>query len=168
MPADLAAELAEASHWYAGEPEMVAFLAQARAGHPWTPRRPYQLLDWAEAHRIPVFGCQRFVLMMNAGFDAPDRRRSWRLAVTELRRCLVAIARDEESALAYAGDHSLLSFGDEPPRRWGATEREIAMTALVFPSFAGPAPEAAGAPPPPAAPAGGPSASRGEWLTRRG
>jgi hypothetical protein len=173
MPVDLAAELSEDAHWYAGEPAMEAFLAQVQAGHGWTPRRPRQLLAWAAANAIPVFGCKRFILIMNAGFDGPGRWRLWRMAVTELCRCRVAIARGEESALAYAG-RELRSFGDGPARRWGRPTDEFggegAMTALVFPSFAGPGPEAAGSTPSSSSSSpgssAGPQVPHGGWLSR--
>jgi hypothetical protein len=169
LPADLAEEWREAYRWYPSSPEMALFLDQVREGYPWSERRPRWLLAWAAEHAIQTFGHRRFVLMVNAGFLCPGCWRLWRAAAADLRRCHAKIQSGEEDGLAYAGNHPLLSFADEPPRRWGATERETAMTAMVFPSFAGPAPEAAGAPPPPAAPSGGPSAPLaplGQWLTR--
>jgi hypothetical protein len=171
IPHDLGAELTEASRWYAGEAALTVFSDHVRAGHSWSERRPRALLRWADRHSIAVFGSKRFILMMNAGFDCPGRWRSWRAAVTELRRALDAIADGSESELAYADGRSLLAFGESGPRRWGPIERETAMTGLVYPSLAGEPSSPAGSTPSssPSSPGSSavPQVPHGGWLTRQ-
>ena len=55
------------------------------------------------SHAVPDFGARRFLIVVLAGFAGLDRWRLWRAAKAELRRARAAIARGEESALAYAG-----------------------------------------------------------------
>jgi hypothetical protein len=163
-PRDLGAELAEAARWYAGEAEMEAFLDHIRAGHSWSERRPRQLLSWANQRGVPVFGHKRFVLVMNAGFDCPERWRLWRVAKAELRRVRAAIARGEEAGMIYSGGRDLLAFGESGPRRWGAPESALRPSA--HPSLAGPPPEMPGATAPSPPSSSGPQLPRGGWLTR--
>jgi hypothetical protein len=164
MPADLGAELSEAARWYAGEAETEAFLAQIRDGYPWSERRPRQLLRWADRYAIPVFGARRFVTVLLAGFAGPDRWRLWRAAKAELRRAREAIARGEESAMAYAGGRALVAFTDNAPRRWGAPESALLTTLHASP--AGPLPKAPGATPPSAPSSPAPKPPRGTIVTR--
>jgi hypothetical protein len=165
MPADLAAELSEAARWYAGEAELEAFLEHVRIAHSWSERRPRRLLSWAARHAVPVFGHQRFLLVVNAGFDCPDRWRLWRAATTELRRAHEAIKRGEESALAYSNERPLVAFGEGEVRRWGPFE--AALRPSWHASLAGPMPETTEATPPSPSSSSGPKFPRGEWITRR-
>jgi hypothetical protein len=163
MPSDLGSELSEAARWYAGEPEMQAFLEHVRAGHSWSERRPRRLLAWADRHAVPVLGKRRFVVVMNTGFACPQRVRLWRAGKVELRRARDAIARGEESALAYAGGRDVLVFAESGPRRWGAPESVLRPSLHVSP--AGPMPASEAAPQTtPSIPA--PQVPRGGWITR--
>ena len=163
MPSDLGSELSEAARWYAGEPEMQAFLDHVRAGSSWSEHRPRQLLAWADRHANPVFGVRRFLTVVLAGFARPDQWRRWRTAKIELRRAQAAIAAGEETALAYAGDRDLVALAESGPRRWGAPES--ALRPSLHPSLAGPPLEpGTTAPSPPSS--SGPQLPRGGWLTR--
>jgi hypothetical protein len=163
IPSDLGTELSEAARWYAGEAETEAFLAHIRADHAWSERRPRLLLAWAEQHAVPVFGVRRFLTVLLAGFAGPDRWRLWQAAKAELRRARDAIARGEESGLAYAGaGRGLLSFSETGPRRWGATETVLQPTlhASLVPETTGATPSAS------PGSTGGPQLPRGGWITR--
>jgi hypothetical protein len=170
MPADLGAELMQARYWYPDAPELAAFFERVRQNCPWSERWPRALLRWADRHAIPVFGHQRFVSMMNAGFECPDRWRLWRAAKAELRRARAAIDAGTESGLAYADGRSLLAFGESGPRRWGPIERETAMTGLVYPSLAGEPSSPAGSTPSssPSSPGSSavPQVPHGGWFVR--
>ena len=164
MPSDLAAELSEAARWYGGEADTEAFLAHIGDGHPWSERRPRQLLRWADRYAIPVFGASRFLTVVLAGFDGPERWRLWRAAKTELRRAQAAIAAGEEAALAYAGDRDLVALAEGGPRRGSAPES--ALRPSLHPSLAGPLPEMPGATAHSPPSSSGPQLPRGGWLTR--
>ena len=83
-----------------------------------------------------------------AGFAGPDRWRLWRAATAELRRAREAIARGEESAMAYAGGRDLLAFAESGPHRWGAPDSVLRPSLHASPAGPMPTPEAAPAPPP--------------------
>ena len=140
---------------------MEAFLAHIRGGQAWSERRPRQLLRWADRYAIPVFGARRFVPVLNAGFACPQQWRLWRAAKVELRRARAAIARGEESAMAYAGDRGLLAFAESGPRRWGAPDSVLWPS--LHASLVAPPPETSettsSSPP-------GPQLPRGQWITR--
>jgi hypothetical protein len=168
---DLGNELREAQRRYAGEPEWEAFLDHVRAEHLWSERWPRRLLAWATRHKIKVFDTKRFIVVMTAGFDCPERWRLWRAVKTELRRAREAIASGEESGLIYADGRDLLTFEDEPPHRWGATE--TIMRPSHHGSFGGPPPLPSAPPAPTLAPGpvtpGAPAVRPpgGGWMTRR-
>jgi hypothetical protein len=163
IPSDLAAELTEAMHWYRAEPAMKVLVEQIQAEHPWAERRPRWLLAWATRHAIPVFGHKRFLQVLSAGFDCPERWRLWRAAKAELRRARAAIARGEEAGMIYSGGRDLLVFADSEPRRWGAPENVLLPSLHASP--AGPMPEAAPQTEPPPSPSP-PQLPRGQWITR--
>jgi hypothetical protein len=170
LPSDLGDELGEALHWYRGEPEVAVFIEHVRAAHAWSDRRPRRLLAWAERHSIPVFGHRRFLVVLNSGFECPERWRLWRAAKTELRRARDAIKAGEESALAYAG-RDLVTIGASP-RRWGGFSNDdfgpVAGVGLPpAESKLPPAEPGASPPSPPSAPSR-PQAPRPPlgWLTR--
>jgi hypothetical protein len=163
IPSDLGAELSEAARWYAGEVEMEAFLAHIRAGHSWSERRPRNLLRWAARHAVPVFGVRRFLTVLPAGFDCPERWRLWRAAKIELRRARDAIAAGTKTALAYAGERDLAALAESETRRWGAPE------SVLRPSLhasLGPPPETTEATSP-SPPGSGPRFPRGTVITRQ-
>ena len=95
---DLGAELAEAMRWYAAETEMKAFLEHVRGEHSWSERRPRKLLAWADRQAVPVFGARRFVTVLLAGFDGPDRggcgERQRRSCVGRVKRSPAARKRE--------------------------------------------------------------------------
>jgi hypothetical protein len=170
----LAAELSEGARWHQGTPEWQAFVANLQAGRAWAERRPRWLLAWARKQAIPMSGTKRFALVMNAGFDCPERWRLWRAAKAELRRARAAIARGEESGLAYADGRDLLVFGGGSQPRYGAPGSWLRPTyggspAGPMPVAEAPAPSTAPSTPAPSSPRPAPGTPRpGSWITRRG
>jgi hypothetical protein len=171
MPVDLATSLQEAKRWYADSREMQAFIAHVRAEHPWSEERPRQLLRWGQRHAIAVLGEKRFLLVLTAGFDCPERWRLWRAAKTELRRARDRIACGEERGLIYADGRDLLVLDSGEPRpRWDAPPSALRPVAYpsVIDSLSPPAAPVTAPPPPPPRPPAGPITPSVTYLTRRG
>jgi hypothetical protein len=122
---------------------MQAFLEHIRTGHSWTERWPRRLLWWAAQHRVPTFGHKRFLIVLLAGFDCPERWRLWGDAAKELRRSRLAIKAGEETGMAHAGGRELLALSEGAQPRWGTPESVLRPS--LHASLAGPMPETNGA-----------------------
>ena len=97
-----------------------SFRVLLAAGHNWSVKRPRALKRWADRHEIGVFDQERFMTIVNVGWDGPQKWAALKAAVKELRQARVAVAAGLKSRLTYAGDdRGLLALSDGLPQRYG-------------------------------------------------